>query len=62
MVVSAIFAVRKIVIIVLDSPILILAVTILKFTGCYYAALEVALRYLWFPLCQLKQVLILVSH
>jgi hypothetical protein len=46
--------------IVLD-PILILAVTILQVAGIHYAALEI-LRYLRFPLGELKQVLIFVSH
>jgi hypothetical protein len=43
------------------EPILILAVTILQVTGGHYAALEI-LRYLWLPLCELEQVLILVCH
>lgn len=40
-------------------PVLILAVTILQVAGIHNAALEI-LRYLWLPLSELKQVLILV--
>ena len=43
------------------EPILILAVTILQVAGSHYAALEI-LRYLWLPLGELEQLLILVSH
>lgn len=43
------------------EPILILAVTILQVAGGHYAALEI-LRYLWLPLGELEQLLILVSH
>ena len=43
------------------EPILILAVTILQVAGGHYAALEI-FRYLWLPLCELEQVLILVCH
>ena len=46
--------------IVLDL-ILIFAVTILQVARCDYAALEI-FRVLWLPLCELKQVLIFISH
>jgi hypothetical protein len=57
---SAIFTVRKIIMIVFD-PILILAVAILEVALRDYAGL-VIIGDLWLALCEFEQMLILVGH